>query len=158
MNATPRRARGPLSVSLALLGLTLVALAQPSGPSPLSPPANGPRHADSTWHAFTHAMVHVSPEKTLEDATVVIKDGRIVSVAKDAPPAGARVWDCTGQHLYAGFIDAYVEVDAPKPDKSSPGVHWSPKVTPQRSALDGTGLDDKSAEGLRKLGFTAAAI
>jgi N-acetylglucosamine-6-phosphate deacetylase len=158
MNATLRRARGTLAASLGLLGLTLLALAQPPGPSPLSPPANGPRHADSTWHAFTHATVHVNPEKTLEDATVVIKDGRIVSVGGDAPPAGARVWDCMGQHIYAGFIDAYVEADAPKPDRNTPGVHWSAKVTPQRSALDGTGLDDKSAESLRKLGFAAAAI
>ena len=91
----------------ATAALTLFALAQP--PSPLSPPANGPRHADSTWHAFTHAMVHVSPEKTVEDATVVVRDGRIMSVeAKGAAPAGARAWDCEGLHIYPGFIDAYV--------------------------------------------------
>ncbi|MEX2218192.1 MAG: amidohydrolase family protein [Phycisphaerales bacterium] len=144
--------------------------AQPPGRSPLAPPANGPRHGDSTWHAFTNATVHISPERTVENATVVIREGRIVSVqaapgprgdgkaVSPAAPAGARVWDCAGLHIYPGFIDAYVEVDAPRPDANSPGVHWSVKVTPQRAALDGTGIDEKTAESLRKLGFAAAAM
>ncbi len=132
-------------------------LAQPTGTSPLTGPPNGPRSADSTWHAFTNATVHVRPGVNLDKATVVIRNGAIVNVG-GTPPAGARVWDCTGLHIYPGFIDACVEVDAPKPDLKAPGVHWNDKVTPQRRAMDGTGLDDASATALRKLGFTAAAI
>ncbi len=143
--------------------LSGVLLGQPTGTSPLTGPPNGPRSADSTWHAFTNATVHVSPGQTLKEGAVVIRDGRIVTVldtsGKDwAAPAGARVWDCTGLHLYPGFIDAYVEVEAPKPDPKAAEIHWNDRVTPQRRAMDGTGLNDDAAGALRKLGFTAAAI
>ncbi len=143
---------------VSVLSAVSVALAQPVATSPLSPPANGPRHADPTWHALTHATVHVSPTKTLENATVVIRDGRIVSVGSDASPPGARVWDCKGLHIYAGFIDPYVEVTVAKPDANAPGLHWNTHVMPQRSALDGTGVDDRTGEALRKLGYAAAGI
>lgn len=167
------RPRMGMAVRIGAVGALLasVALAQPVATSPLSPPTNGPRHADPTWHAFINATVHVSPTQTLEHATVVIRDGKIVSVtaapapkgdggaaASPAAPAGARVWDCNGLHIYPGFIDAYVDVDAPHPDKNEAGVHWSPHVMPQRRALDGTGVDEKTAETMRKMGFTAAAI
>ncbi len=143
--------------------LSGVLLGQPTGTSPLTGPPNGPRSADSTWHAFTNATVHPSPGQTFKEGAVVIRGGRIVTVldtsGKDwAAPAGARVWDCTGLHLYPGFIDAYVEVDAPKPDPKAAEVHWNDRVTPQRRAMDGTGLNDDAAGALRKLGFTAAAI
>jgi imidazolonepropionase-like amidohydrolase len=154
-----------------VLAATAVGVGQPESNSPLSPPANGPRHADPTWHALTNATVHVSPGRTLEHATVIVRDGRIVSVTaapapkgdggapdSPAPPAGARVWDCKGLHIYPGFIDAYVDVEAPRPDANAAGVHWSTHVMPQRSALDGAGVDERTGEALRKLGFTAAAI
>ncbi len=92
------------------------------------------------------ATVHVSPSKTLEHTTVVFREGRIEMVmtptdpakAKDLPiPAGAQTWDATGLHVYPAFIDPYVEVDAPMPDRSKPGVHWNIKVTPQRRAPRG---------------------
>jgi imidazolonepropionase-like amidohydrolase len=145
---------------------------QPTGFSPLNPPPNGVRRADSTWHALTNATVHVRPGLTLDNATVVIRDGRIVSVtggaegsdgvrrapATPAGAGGARVWDATGLHIYPGFIDAHVEVDAPPPDANAPGVHWNERVMPQRSALDGAGVDEATASSLRRLGFTAAGI
>lgn len=162
-----RTARIGSSLVLSACG---VLLAQPTGSSPLTAPPNGPKSADPTWHALVDATVHVKPGVTLEHATVVFRGGVIESVqaspgprgegAAVPPPAppGARAWDCAGLHVYAGFIDPYVEVDAPPPDPKSPGVHWNAKVTPQRSALDGTGVDERTAEALRKLGFAAAGI
>jgi imidazolonepropionase-like amidohydrolase len=166
--APPRLgARLCAAAALTLSALTCGLWAQPT--SPLTPPANGPRRADPTWHALTGATVHAAPGQTIQNATVVIRDGRIVSVVStpDGPdgkspaapaPAGARVWDCTGLHIYPGFIDAFVEVDAPAPDRTAPGIHWNSRVTPQRRALDGSGPDARTAESLRKLGFTAAAV
>ncbi len=134
------------------------ALAQPTSDSPLAPPTNGPKHADPSWHAITGAAVHTRPGQTIDNATIVIRDGKIASVGSGPPPKGARVWDATGQHVYAGFIDAYVEVDAPKPGDGSPGQHWNHRVTPQRSALFGSGLSEDAKKDLRAMGFTAAAI
>ena len=68
--------------------------------------------------------------------------------------------DATGLHIYAGFIEPYLEVEVPRPDLSAPGAHWNPRATPQRTALDkgSRGIDDRTGQTLRELGFTAAAI
>ena len=72
-------------------------------------------------------------------------------------PVG-RVIDCQGLHIYASFIEPYAEVDAPAPNPEAKASHWSDKVTPQRSALEGSGIDESTARQLRGMGFGAAAI
>lgn len=127
-------------------------LAQPA-------PTNGPLALDTGWHALTGATVVTEPGRTIDDATVVIRDGVIVSVrAGGVVPEGAREWKCDGLTIYPGLIEAYLPVDAPAPDKGAPGRHWNEKVMPQRSALDGAGVDTRTRDALRKLGFTVAAI
>ncbi|MCZ6785678.1 MAG: amidohydrolase family protein [Planctomycetota bacterium] len=138
--------------------LLLAAFPLDAQETPNTEPANGPRRLDPAWHALVGATVHVQPGETKENATVVWRRGKIVSVGTKAAPAGARVWDAKGLHVYPGLIDAYVEVAAPAPDAKAPGVHWNPRVTPQRSALDGTGPNTETRKELRKAGFTAAAI
>ncbi len=141
---------------LAGLALSLLApstlLAQPA-------PTNGPVALDSGWHALTNATVVIEPGKTVEQATLVIRDGVIQSVrAGGVVPEGARVWDCDGLTIYPGLIDALVQVDAPEPDAKAAGAHWNAKVTPHRSALDGEGISSKDREALRNLGFTVVAL
>jgi imidazolonepropionase-like amidohydrolase len=141
--------------------LTAAMLAQPSGTTPYAPPANGPRRADPSWIALRDCTLHPRPGETLEHATVVMRDGVVQAViaGEGTPvPIGPRVVDSRGLHVYPAFIDAYVEVDAPAPAAGSPGLHWNSGVTPQRRALDGTGLDEAGASSLRSLGFGAAAI
>lgn len=122
-------------------------------------PANGPRPVHAGWHALLHGTAITSPGKTIPDATIVVRDGRIVSIdSKVAAPTGARTWDCTGLTIYAGFVEAYHGVSAPAPDTGAAGTHWSPKVTPQRHVLAGIGLPTPSREEFRKLGFGAVAI
>jgi len=148
----PARFAPLATVSFALLIAAAVAFAQ-------SAPVNGPRQIDPRWHAIVGATLTPAPGETIENATIVFRDGVITSVAPNArPPRGARVWDAQGRHVYAGFIDAHVPVDAPKPDPKLAGSHWNEKVAPQRSPLDGDALDDKTREELRKMGFAAAAI
>lgn len=150
-----RFSRGAALAAPVLFAATF--LAALSGAQPAPP--NGPRDVASAWHAITHASVITKPGERMEDATIVVRNGVIVSVTKGGgAPAGARVWDATGLTVYPGFIDAYVPVDAPAPDAKAPGAHWNAKVTPQRSALDGAGLDEKSRKAWRDLGFTAAAL
>ena len=71
------------------------------------PPGNRP--IPPGHHALTHATVVTKPSVTIDDATVVIHNGRIVSVSsKGAVPETARVWNMNGMTIYAGFIDPYV--------------------------------------------------
>ncbi|MEM7754230.1 MAG: amidohydrolase family protein [Planctomycetota bacterium] len=150
---------GALAAAVTLL---LVAAAAPAEKTPVTEPFNGPVIADPDKHVLTGATVHPAPGQRLDNATVIIDNGRIVAVKRgqpsDADRAGAQVHDYTGHHLYAGFIDPWVGVDAPMPHSDAPGAHWCNRVTPQRHALAGEGLNDSLAESLRKLGFAAAAI
>ncbi|MCA9282214.1 MAG: amidohydrolase family protein [Phycisphaeraceae bacterium] len=122
-------------------------------------PANGPREVDPGWHCLTHATVHAEPGVVIEDATIVVRDGVIVSVvAGGDAPAGARVWDCTGLHVYPGLVESYKTVAAATPEAGAPGSHWVSRVHAQRSALDGAGLSAEARDSMRKDGFVVAQI
>ena len=55
--------------------------------------------------AITGATVHVGNGQVLENATVVMADGKIQSVGTNATvPAGAQRIDAQGKHVYPGLI------------------------------------------------------
>ena len=55
--------------------------------------------------ALTGATVHTVSGPDLDDATVVIVDGRITAVGRNlTPPANAQIVSCAGKHLYPGFV------------------------------------------------------
>lgn len=138
---------------------------QPTSSSPLAPPPNGPRQAEPAdgLLALTGATVHLDDEKVIERGVVVVRSGRIEAVgAMDAVsiPRGAGVRDATGLHVYPGFIEPWLEIDVPRPELGTPGTHWNKLITPQRTALDkgDKGVDAKTVEQLRSMGFVAAGI
>ena len=60
------------------------------------------RNPPRAW-ALTNATVHASPGKTIEDGTVVMRDGIITAVgAKVKIPKQATIIDMDGKHIYAG--------------------------------------------------------
>ena len=138
--------------------------ARAAAPSATAAPENGPRRADPSWHALRNATIHQSPGHTLEHATLILRDGKIEAIlpgSPDAPaqiPLGPRVWDCSGLHLYPGFIDPCVQIDVPRPDRNEPGAHWNSRVTPQRDAADAPLPDESLRKSLRAIGFTSAAV
>lgn len=123
-------------------------------------PVRGPRKIDPRWHALVGATLLPEPGVVIENATIVVRDGVILSIeVGGAAPAGARVWDCEGLTVHAGFVEMHVGVDAPKPEADAFGGHWQTEMAvPQRSALDGPRISDDDAKELREIGFTAAAI
>jgi imidazolonepropionase-like amidohydrolase len=57
--------------------------------------------------ALTGATVHTVSGPTLENATVVMTDGKIAAVGAGlAAPSGATVVPCAGKHVYPGMIAA----------------------------------------------------
>jgi imidazolonepropionase-like amidohydrolase len=56
--------------------------------------------------AITNATIYPKPDQKLEDATIVIRDGKIVDVGKVGVPAGATIIDGKGKVVTAGLIEA----------------------------------------------------
>lgn len=70
-------------------------------------------------HALRGVLAHVRPGTTLTNATILVRDGRIASVGVALEvPAGARIWDLPGTHVYAGFIDPYLTLGG-KPEAAN---------------------------------------
>ena len=120
--------------------------------------------------ALTGATVVAAPGRTLEKATVVLRDGRIEAVgAKVAAPPDAVEIDLSGQWIYPGFIDpdARGQTLPPKEEpraSSEPAgaVHPLPGIRPERRALDSvlawSGDRRRDAEAWRAAGYTALAV
>ncbi|CAN5864373.1 hypothetical protein BH23GEM3_BH23GEM3_15190 [soil metagenome] len=123
-------------------------------------PVEGLRDNTPAVHAFTGARIVVAPGRVLENATLVIREGKIEAVGTNVTaPADARVWSMGGRTLYPGFIDAYSDVGMPgepDADEGRGAGYWNAQV---RSSLDATAVfagDDARTGELRAQGFTVA--
>jgi imidazolonepropionase-like amidohydrolase len=94
-----------------LLGVALATALCAAFPSPaqILPPGFRPKPVGV--HALVGGKVVVQPGQTLENGTIIIRDGLIESVGENiSVPADARVWDSKGLTIYAGFIEPYLPV------------------------------------------------
>ncbi|MBC8167356.1 MAG: amidohydrolase family protein [Bryobacteraceae bacterium] len=79
-------------------------------------------HAQSVRppYAITGARVITAPGKTLDSATILVRDGLIEAVGeKLAIPADARVFDAKGLTIYPGLIDAATNYGFPLPTRTT---------------------------------------
>ena len=104
-----------LLAGIALLGLTPLA-------AQVTFPENGvadPRHGH---YAFTHATLYKDGNTAIQDATLVIKDGKIVAAGAGLKvPAGAVEIDCKGKFIYPSFIDIYADYGTSVGQQPTPG-------------------------------------
>lgn len=121
MNGTNHFSKLALAVCAAL---PLVAMASQTTP------IRGLQDNSSTYVAVQNATIYTEPGKKIENATLVIRNGKIVSIAKNnRAPEGARVIDASGHVIYPGFIDAYSNYGVPEADKPERAPYRS--TTPQ---------------------------
>ncbi|NQV51547.1 MAG: amidohydrolase family protein [Flavobacteriales bacterium] len=118
-------------------------------------PVNGVHDVRMVYNAFTNARVHITPEQTMDSATLLIQDGRIVACGKAVEiPAGTVVHDCAEQTIYPSFIDAYAGFNFKKPtrgDKKTPSVvntasNWNPAIHPEFQYAPTFPIDKKVKE------------
>ncbi len=70
-----------------------------------SPPLGIQEH-DVEQLAFTNATIVISPGRTIEQATLLIRDGRIAEVGNNVTiPEGVEEKDLSGMYIYPAFID-----------------------------------------------------
>ena len=106
--------------------------------------------------ALTNATVHASPGKTIVNGTIVMRDGIITSVGSDVKiPKQATIKDMEGKHIYAGFIESWLDVNTIKKDTSLQ-AHWNSNMRAYLKAVDLFHPKDKELRDLRALGFTTA--
>ena len=119
-------------------------------------------------YALVNAKVVQAPGRTLERATVIVRDGLITAVGTDAAiPFDAERIAADSMTVYAGFIDGLshagipVPKAQPRPERpDDPGYPSDAEagILPGRDVRTLLVADDKSIADLRKAGFTAAHV
>ena len=120
---------------------------------------------NDNYTVLTNAILHISPTETIENGTLIFREGKITSVGKSVKaPTNAVTIDLKGKHVYPSFIDLYTGfgVDPPKRDNNgrSPvyeptreGYYWNDHIRPETNALEKFKYDDKAAKEMIKAGF-----
>lgn len=131
-------------------------------------PYNGIKDQRDGWYAFTNAVVIPQAGQQINNATLVIKEGRIVSITPGgAVPVGAIEVDATDKFIYPSFIDAYAEYGLPEAkavgqrprqlpqmlSNKSGAYSWNEALKPEFHAHMLFQPDNKAADGLREMGF-----
>lgn len=131
-------------------------------------PVSAPSDERPNSYAIKAAKVYVTPERMLENATIIVKDGRVVNVGVGIKiPAGAVQVDAGDKTIVPGFIDlmsdyGQPEVESPKRDWSKTQYEtntdgpfsWNQALKSEYDAAAHFTTNKKRAEELRKLGFT----
>lgn len=154
---------------LLLLGLLpgLMAAAQTTFP------VNGVADPRSGSFAFTNATIIKDASTTLQNATLVIKEGKIISVGNGSIPPDAVVIDCKGKWIYPSLIDIYsdygvaqrtadlvFDYSAPQQFNSATkgAYNWNQAIKSEVNAADLFGTDEAAAQPLRQLGFGTVLV
>jgi imidazolonepropionase-like amidohydrolase len=129
---------------------------------------NGPDDFRESHFAFINAMVYKDFQTILPNATVVIKNGKIVDINTSGTfPVGAVVRDLKGKFIYPSFIDIYSDYGMPKVKKETKeeGVQyetnikgaygWNQAIHSDFDASRNFIKDDSTAMVYRKQGFGA---
>ncbi len=164
-------------MKLKLKPFVLAALACSSSGQAASIPTdviNGNVDDRNTITALTNATIHLNADKTIEHATLLIQNDRILSIhAKSNHKAltNAVVKDYSGMHIYPGFINLDSDVGLPEPNKREPFKWGGPEtinsttkgaynsneaIKTSYDAAKHFSTDTKNNKKLRAAGFTNA--
>ncbi|NND88987.1 MAG: amidohydrolase family protein [Flavobacteriaceae bacterium] len=130
------------------------------------PKNDGVKEKNSNYTAFTNATIHVSPSQTLNNATLLIQNGKVVSVGRSVSiPQNSVTINLDGMHIYPSFIDAYTGFGVEKPKRESgggrspqyeptrEGFYWNDHIRPEQDAISHFKYDSKDAKSFREQGF-----
>ncbi len=130
------------------------------------PVSTGVKTTNTNYLAFKNAKIIVSPTETINNGTLLIKNGKIIDVGtKITIPKNVTIINLSGKSIYPSFIDAYSNfgIETPKRtnrrsaspqyDSKREGYYWNDHIMPENNALNEFKFDDKKASELRKAGF-----
>ena len=130
------------------------------------PENSGVKTTNTNYLAFKDAKIIVSPTETINNGTLLIKNGKIIDVGTNITiPKNTTIVNLDGKSMYPSFIDAYsnfgIETpkrtnersSSPQYDSSREGYYWNDHIMPENNALESFKFDEKQATELRKIGF-----
>ncbi|NQX78384.1 amidohydrolase family protein [Gilvibacter sp.] len=130
------------------------------------PDNDGVKEQNTNYTAFTGATIYVTPTKILQNATLVIRNGKVVSVGTNVTvPQNSIIVDASGTTIYPSFIDPYTEFGvkkakraqgggrSPQYNPSRAGFYWNDHIMPEYNAIADFKFDNKAAATMRKAGF-----
>jgi imidazolonepropionase-like amidohydrolase len=144
---------------LKCLAVLIITAALPALLIAQTAPTDGMKDNTPNVHAFTNATIVTAPGQTINNATLVIRNGVIEAVgSRVSPPADARVWDMEGKTLYPGFIDSYSDVgmNEPRVELDRGNNSWNPNLRSNLKAEQEFDTEEDGSSALRSQGFTAA--
>ncbi|NND72734.1 MAG: amidohydrolase family protein [Rhodothermales bacterium] len=134
-------------------------------------PVNDVHDIRTGAYAFVNATVHTDFETVRQDASILIRDGRIVAVnaSTASVPDGYVTVDMKGRHIYPALIDIDSNYGIPEP-KREPAQRFQPEqiqtntegpfnaneaIKSEYDAFAQFEVNDKAAKAYRDLGFGA---
>lgn len=124
-------------------------------------PVNGAPNNSHTIYAFTNCVLHVDADLIINNATLLIQDGKVLrSGEKLEVPKDAVETDLKGYHIYPAFIDLYSDYGMPEirrmdasdtPKKGAYG--WNQAIKSENEAHKLFLHNQQKADDLRKQGF-----
>jgi len=133
-------------------------------------PTNGVNDKRAKHYAFTNATIYKDYKTKLENATLIIKEGKVVTVSSSAfIPKGAVEVDCAGKTIYPSFVELISNYGLPEVKPLGEGrkngiqlisdkkgaYHWNEAIKPEIEAHSLFVINDKSAKKYRALGYGA---
>lgn len=161
--------RAALAALAALLSGAVLTTAHAQVPATF--PTNGARDDRAGAFALTHATIWTDYQTRLEDATLLIENGRIKAVGKGlAVPAGFAELHQQGRFIYPALVDPFTGYGqppvprggggrrggggAPQMDTQQEGAYsWNQALKPTTRAVERFTASDDAAGALRKLGY-----
>jgi imidazolonepropionase-like amidohydrolase len=131
------------------------------------PTDSGVKTAESTTFAFTNATIYVTHNEVVKKGTLLIKDGKVVSIGKSVKiPKGTKTIDLSGKTIYPSFIDIYSDFGLAKSkgqarsrsrsrqyEATREGYYWNDHIRPETNPIADFNFDSKKAKGFIDAGF-----
>ncbi|MBI2284153.1 MAG: amidohydrolase family protein [Bacteroidetes bacterium] len=154
-------------IKLLLSGLLFAVLLQAQETFPV----NGVADKREGCYAFTNATIVTNAQNTLTNATLVIRDGKIIAVGATGIviPKDAVVVDCKNKYIYPSFVDIYSDYGIAAPQRAMGGFNfnapaqissntkgaygWNQAIKPETGAAKVFSVDDAKAKSYRDNGF-----
>ncbi len=126
-------------------------------------PQNGVKAPDQNSFVLTNVTILISPDKTIENGTITVRNGKIVSVEKFSLTTPKDLVVIDGNH--AVVVPSFIEVNSTmgiSPDQKAENktgpYYWNHAIRSDFDAVDWYKADEKAISEYQKMGFGSVLI